>query len=174
MTEISFTTQSELLHHGIKGQSWGVRNGPPYPLDRPKPIHSREQYKRLKENEKNKKHRDNQALQNYWDKKIDAKANYQKKNVELNLKKTEHPKKIKERSKYEKDIRKQENENQILYHNLKKELKRAYKQDLITNKEKYRLENEIVNRLHDKHLSDKDILRIQLAEQQLLYLENNS
>lgn len=23
----------ELTHHGIKGQSWGVRNGPPYPLD---------------------------------------------------------------------------------------------------------------------------------------------
>lgn len=24
---------SELYHHGIKGQKWGVRNGPPYPLD---------------------------------------------------------------------------------------------------------------------------------------------
>ena len=24
----------ELCHHGIKGQKWGVRNGPPYPLDR--------------------------------------------------------------------------------------------------------------------------------------------
>ena len=23
----------ELYHHGIKGQKWGVRNGPPYPLD---------------------------------------------------------------------------------------------------------------------------------------------
>lgn len=23
----------ELSHHGIKGQQWGVRNGPPYPLD---------------------------------------------------------------------------------------------------------------------------------------------
>ena len=23
---------SELYHHGIKGQKWGVRNGPPYPL----------------------------------------------------------------------------------------------------------------------------------------------
>lgn len=23
---------SELFHHGIKGQNWGVRNGPPYPL----------------------------------------------------------------------------------------------------------------------------------------------
>lgn len=23
----------ELYHHGIKGQKWGVRNGPPYPLN---------------------------------------------------------------------------------------------------------------------------------------------
>ncbi len=27
---------SELAHHGIKGQKWGVRNGPPYPIDRDK------------------------------------------------------------------------------------------------------------------------------------------
>lgn len=25
---------SELMHHGVKGQKWGVRNGPPYPIDR--------------------------------------------------------------------------------------------------------------------------------------------
>ena len=24
---------NELYHHGIKGQQWGVQNGPPYPLD---------------------------------------------------------------------------------------------------------------------------------------------
>lgn len=24
---------NELYHHGIKGQKWGVRNGPPYPLE---------------------------------------------------------------------------------------------------------------------------------------------
>lgn len=24
----------ELYHHGIKGQKWGVRNGPPYPLEK--------------------------------------------------------------------------------------------------------------------------------------------
>ena len=23
-----------LAHHGIKGQKWGIRNGPPYPLDK--------------------------------------------------------------------------------------------------------------------------------------------
>ena len=27
-------SRSELCHHGIKGQKWGVRNGPPYPLDK--------------------------------------------------------------------------------------------------------------------------------------------
>ena len=25
--------QNELQHHGIKGQKWGVRNGPPYPIE---------------------------------------------------------------------------------------------------------------------------------------------
>lgn len=29
-------SSSELQHHGIKGQKWGVENGPPYPLDRQK------------------------------------------------------------------------------------------------------------------------------------------
>ena len=27
------SSMSELYHHGIKGQEWGDRNGPPYPLD---------------------------------------------------------------------------------------------------------------------------------------------
>lgn len=26
---------NELYHHGIKGQKWGIQNGPPYPLDDP-------------------------------------------------------------------------------------------------------------------------------------------
>ena len=33
MNDLTFTTQSSFLHHGIEGQKWGVRNGPPYPLD---------------------------------------------------------------------------------------------------------------------------------------------
>lgn len=28
--------EPKLAHHGIKGQKWGVRNGPPYPIDRKK------------------------------------------------------------------------------------------------------------------------------------------
>ena len=27
-----FENENELYHHGIKGQKWGIRNGPPYPL----------------------------------------------------------------------------------------------------------------------------------------------
>lgn len=34
MSDLTFTTQSSFLHHGIQGQKWGVQNGPPYPLDR--------------------------------------------------------------------------------------------------------------------------------------------
>lgn len=29
-------SSDELYHHGVKGQEWGKRNGPPYPLDRSK------------------------------------------------------------------------------------------------------------------------------------------
>ncbi len=30
---MNYTYTDELYHHGIKGQKWGVKNGPPYPLD---------------------------------------------------------------------------------------------------------------------------------------------
>ena len=28
-----YIPKDELAHHGIKGQEWGVTNGPPYPID---------------------------------------------------------------------------------------------------------------------------------------------
>ena len=31
---IKCSNGDELYHHGIDGQQWGVRNGPPYPLDK--------------------------------------------------------------------------------------------------------------------------------------------
>ena len=31
--QMNFINDSELSHHGIKGQHWGERNGPPYPID---------------------------------------------------------------------------------------------------------------------------------------------
>lgn len=31
--EYKVVTTSELYHHGIKGQKWGIKNGPPYPLN---------------------------------------------------------------------------------------------------------------------------------------------
>lgn len=36
MSEYGFaiSLKSEISHHGIDGQKWGVRNGPPYPLER--------------------------------------------------------------------------------------------------------------------------------------------
>lgn len=35
---------AELAHHGVKGQKWGIRNGPPYPIDRS--IESVEKYEK--------------------------------------------------------------------------------------------------------------------------------
>lgn len=33
METYKLVSNDELYHHGIFGQRWGVRNGPPYPLD---------------------------------------------------------------------------------------------------------------------------------------------
>ncbi|MBE6720076.1 MAG: hypothetical protein E7571_05400 [Ruminococcaceae bacterium] len=33
-------TPDEIYHHGVKNQKWGVRNGPPYPLDKQKKFTS--------------------------------------------------------------------------------------------------------------------------------------
>lgn len=43
----------ELYHHGIKGQKWGKRNGPPYPLD--PEDHSKKEKQYLKKDEKTEK-----------------------------------------------------------------------------------------------------------------------
>ncbi|MBP5597355.1 MAG: hypothetical protein J6Y02_18410 [Pseudobutyrivibrio sp.] len=40
-------SSDELWHHGIQGQQWGHRNGPPYPLD-PKSDYSKEERKAVK------------------------------------------------------------------------------------------------------------------------------
>lgn len=44
-----------LMHHGIKGQKWGVENGPPYPLNPSKDYTKAEQKALLKEVKKNLK-----------------------------------------------------------------------------------------------------------------------
>lgn len=33
---------SELCHYGVKGMKWGIRNGPPYPIDQKKVVKSGE------------------------------------------------------------------------------------------------------------------------------------
>lgn len=38
---------SALYHHGIKGQKWGVKNGPPYPLKDKKEIVKSEKYGKM-------------------------------------------------------------------------------------------------------------------------------
>lgn len=34
LDELNMADSSELMHHGVKGQKWGVKNGPPYPIDK--------------------------------------------------------------------------------------------------------------------------------------------
>ena len=41
---------NELYHHGVDGQKWGVKHGPPYPLDR---SASRQEAKKRKARRKN-------------------------------------------------------------------------------------------------------------------------
>lgn len=36
VTEYLESLSGYLCHHGVKGQKWGVKNGPPYPLDKKK------------------------------------------------------------------------------------------------------------------------------------------
>lgn len=46
-------TNQDLFHHGIKDQKWGVRNGPPYPLNKGKKFKNRHTYEGLKKQEQN-------------------------------------------------------------------------------------------------------------------------
>ena len=41
------SSMSELYHHGIKGQEWGDRNGPPYPLDSNASVQAKKKKKSL-------------------------------------------------------------------------------------------------------------------------------
>lgn len=47
MWRYRYTESYELYHHGKKGQKWGVRNGPPYPLDKQKYFTKSSSYVRL-------------------------------------------------------------------------------------------------------------------------------
>lgn len=49
------SSMSELYHHGIKGQEWGDRNGPPYPLDSNASVQAKKKKKSLITRIKNKR-----------------------------------------------------------------------------------------------------------------------
>ncbi len=44
-----FADKVYLAHHGIKGQHWGIKNGPPYPLSRPSYDISEKNHDRINE-----------------------------------------------------------------------------------------------------------------------------
>lgn len=41
----SVTSNEVLMHHGIEGQKWGKRNGPPYPLDQGQKSQAERRYR---------------------------------------------------------------------------------------------------------------------------------
>lgn len=60
MMKINFDNEiyiygGSLQHHGIDGQKWGVKNGPPYPLDSSKPSRKERRRDKRKENRELKK-----------------------------------------------------------------------------------------------------------------------
>ena len=44
MPTYTYSFEHELYHHGIKGQKWGEKNGPPYPLARDKHSEAESRY----------------------------------------------------------------------------------------------------------------------------------
>ena len=53
MWKPSVTSREVLIHHGIDGQKWGVRNGPPYPLESGHKIAGKRKYRTDKGYHKN-------------------------------------------------------------------------------------------------------------------------
>lgn len=67
MKELTFSEQNSFLHHGIEGQKWGVRNGPPYPLDSQSDSDYKQHKQELKEEKKYYKHKEGEKY-NPWTK----------------------------------------------------------------------------------------------------------
>lgn len=95
-----------LSHHGVKGQSWGDRNGPPYPLSRLSDsiedgIRKKRKLKLQKENERIKKrtselkkrNRKNKEIKKLVDKNKELKEEYRKNKLDDKRSKTNYLKK---------------------------------------------------------------------------------
>lgn len=55
---------NELTHHGVDGQKWGKRNGPPYPLNAEGKADLKKQRKKIKLNQKRKADLESHKLNN--------------------------------------------------------------------------------------------------------------
>lgn len=106
-----------LVHHGIQGQKWGDRNGPPYPLDYS--AYSKEEKKLNKYKEKHEKK---------IDKRYDKKINKSEKKIEKYSGKIE---KAKEKNKDVEKLERLQNKYEYIKRNSE------YKKDI----EKYVLDN---------------------------------
>lgn len=64
-----------LIHHGVEGQKWGVQNGPPYPLDKPKYTHKeKKELNKLVKKEKKRRKNANKYKILMDDKEIDSRV----------------------------------------------------------------------------------------------------
>lgn len=146
-----------LSHHGVKGQSWGDRNGPPYPLSRlgseiGQEIRRKRKAKLQKENEKirkrnaelrkrNKEIEENRRLK-------ERKKELREETKKLKRNKPEKEKKIKEsketKPKEEKKVIKTKNLSRKDIRKMSDEELRVYIDRLRLEKELWKLDNETV------------------------------
>lgn len=158
-----------LAHHGVKGQSWGDRNGPPYPLSRlgsgtMEKIRKRRKLKLQKENEKIRKR--NAALRKR-NAEIEENRRLKERQRELKeetrkLKKNKVEKKVEEPAKEieESPIQKQlKTEDVIKKKNLtRKEIRNMSNEELRVYIDRLQLEKQLWNLDNDAAVTGKKVV----------------
>ena len=140
--------ESELMHHGIKGQKWGDKNGPPYPLDKKEHMQVISSSKKKKKIADGKDPKEAKRM-----KRKERKAwRVQRKQFKKNAKKLEADKKetkkfLRNQEKLNKKMQKQEKFNKKVEARLAKER--------LERENKFRKGNENVGKLTDAEIQER-------------------
>lgn len=140
--------ESELMHHGIKGQKWGDKNGPPYPLDKKEHMQVISSSKKKKRVEAGKDAKEAKRMT-----RKEKKAwRVQRKQFKKNAKKLEMDKKktkkfLRSQEKLHKKMEKQEKFNKKVEARLAKER--------LERENKFRKGNENVGKLTDAEIQER-------------------